>query len=494
MLRLQGLHPVWLQDVHWEYFMHSIMALEGQQTWLPLLAHSDPRHPNHCNKNRRVTPATITVECSGLGGGDLHLAQPWHVCIRTNKHKQQVYGPSLALLEESVRTSDQSTIHFTGLGLTKSLQEFLVLHYYATDSASSWFDLLSDWFPHYDSHLCPIPGSADMPTRGHSRDRSLMHPCYVLINAEDYWAFNQRPHGLMELVLGDRDLSFPWILPQMINFPIIQAFLAPLVPGGFACVTMNVWHNGAALDFRLVDCFDGFFVQVTVCCVRTLMDNILTAAPIVTPQIHIDLLVLPDPQVLQVTAFVPGGDTLISSRSVAVVDRRDRVYVVLHTVLRQRFPDMLHVGFEILTVHPSSKWLDPTFGPQKEKVVIVYTDEFLRRNAAVLLRLSFPPYDEEGAIYITRRLRLRTLVRQLGLSPLCGHDGENCLCFVNGIELANEIDAAVEDAAFIYCWMLPLGIADSASVPSLEVLADDQGAGDVLTCPPQGGSPSTAAM
>ena len=198
-----------------------------------------------------------------------------------------------------------------------------------------------------------------------------MHPCYVLIHAEDYWAFNRRPHGLVELVLGDRDMSFPCILPQLINFPIVQAFLAPLVPGGLACITMNVWHNGAALDFHLLNCFDGFFVQVTVCCGRTLMDNILTAAPIVTPRIHIDPLVLPDPQLLQVTAFVPGGDTLISSRSVAVVHRRDRVYAVLDTVLRQRFPDMLHVGFEILTVHPSSKWLDPTFSPQKEKVVVV---------------------------------------------------------------------------------------------------------------------------
>ena len=130
--------------------------------------------------------------------------------------------------------------------------------------------------------------------------------------------------------------------------------------------------------------------------------------------------------------------------------------------------------------------------------MIVYTDEFLRRDATV----SFPAYDEEEAIYTTRRLRLRTLVRQLELSPLCGHDGDNCLCFVNGIELANEIDAAVEDAAFIYCWMLPLAtneavelvsITDSASVRSLEVLASDQEAGDVLTCPPQGGSLSTAA-
>ena len=183
MLRLQGLHPVWLQDVHWEYFMHSIMALEGQQTWLPLLAHSDPRHPNFCNKNRRVTPASIIVECSGVGGGDLNLAQPWHVCIRTNKHKQQVYGPSLALLEESVRTSDQSTIHFTGLGLTKSLQEFLVLHYYATDSAASWFDLLSDWFPQV---RWPSPGrlrhlARDIFRRIHvaPSHRRAPHPCWT---------------------------------------------------------------------------------------------------------------------------------------------------------------------------------------------------------------------------------------------------------------------------------------------------------------------------
>ena len=268
-------------------------------------------------------------------------------------------------------------------------------------------------------------------------------------------------------------------------------------------MTMNVWFNGAALDFRLVNCFDGFFVQVTVSRCRTLLDNIITAAPLLIPQLHIEVLVLPDSQFLRVSAFVPGGDTLISSRSVSLVNRRDRVYAVLHAVLRQRFPDMLHVGFEILTVRPSSTWLDPTFGPQKEKVVIVYTDELLRINAAVLLRLSFPPYEEEGTIYTSRRLRLRTLVRQLGLSTLCGHDGDNCLCFVNGNELGNDVDAAVEDAAFISCWMLPLStseevelvsVADSTSVRSLVALTPDRGAGEVQSCSPLGGVSSTAAM
>ncbi len=90
-------------------------------------------------------------------------------------------------------------------------------------------------------------------------------------------------NGLMDWwsLFWETGLSFPCILPQMINFPIVQAFLAPLVPGGLAC-TMNVWHKGAALDFHLVNCIDGFFAQVTVGCGRTLMDNILTAAPIVT--------------------------------------------------------------------------------------------------------------------------------------------------------------------------------------------------------------------
>ncbi len=345
-------------------------------------------------------------------------------------------------------------------------------------SAGQFSDLRDSWTDEA-WHLTTIDS-----TRGHSRDRSLMHPCYVLIHADDYWAFNQRRDGLIELVLGDRDLSFPCVLPQMINFPTVQTFLAPLVPEALACISLNIWHNGAALDFRLVSCFAGFFVQVTVSCGRAIMDNIIMAAPIVTPHIHIDTLVLPDPQLLQVTAFVPGGDTLISSRSVTVVQRRDRVFAVLDTVLKQRFPDMLHVGFEILTVHPSAKWLDATFSPHKEKGVIVYSDEFLRPAAAVLLRLSLPPHDAEGAIYVPRRLRLSALVRQLGLSRLCGQDGVNCLCYINGIELTNEIDAAVEDAAFIHCWMLPLAaneevelvsVEDTASLRSVEFLAMIQG-------------------
>ena len=231
--------------------------------------------------------------------------------------------------------------------------------------------------------LCAIDA-----TRGHSRDRSLMHPCYILVQVDDYWAFNHRPHGLLELVLGSRDLSFPCVLPQMINVPVLQAFLAPLLPQRLSCLSLHMWHNGAAVDYQLVNCFNGFFVQVTVDVNSILMDNIWLAAPLIIPQLHIDQVVLTDPQLLQVTAFVPGGDTLISSRALTMIEKRNRVFTILDSTLRQRFTDMRNVGFLLLTAHPSSKWMDPAFSPQNEKVVVVYSDEVLQGSASVLLRLT----------------------------------------------------------------------------------------------------------
>ena len=126
-----------------------------------------------------------------------------------------------------------------------------------------------------------------------------MHPCYILIQADDYWVFNHRP--------------------------------------------LQMWHNGAAVDYQLVSCFNGFFIQVVVEVNNILMENIRLAAPLIIP--HIDQMVLTDPQLLQVTAFVPGGDTLISSRSLTMTEKRNRVFTILASGLRQRFADMRNVGF-----------------------------------------------------------------------------------------------------------------------------------------------------
>ena len=79
----------------------------------------------------------VEVECTGLGGHDLGGPIPWHLCIRTDKFKQGIYGPSIACLEGSLSGGQQQAKCEVALGLTKAMHEFLILHYFATDSADS---------------------------------------------------------------------------------------------------------------------------------------------------------------------------------------------------------------------------------------------------------------------------------------------------------------------------------------------------------------------
>ncbi len=91
--------------------------------------------PKKCVPVIRQNP--LHVECTGLGGGDLGGPLPWDVCIRTGKNHDNVYGPSMATVEET-RTVGKREMHLVALGMTKNCHGFLVLRYYACDSALLW--------------------------------------------------------------------------------------------------------------------------------------------------------------------------------------------------------------------------------------------------------------------------------------------------------------------------------------------------------------------
>ena len=83
---------------------------------------------------------TLAVKCTGLGGADLNSPTPWDILVRTGRHHEEVYGPSLARLEFP-GAFNQENVMYVGLGLTKATHEFVMLHYFATDSAQIWDDL-----------------------------------------------------------------------------------------------------------------------------------------------------------------------------------------------------------------------------------------------------------------------------------------------------------------------------------------------------------------
>ena len=95
----------------------------------------------------RKLPDIIRVDCTGLGGHDLGGPLPWHICVRTDRHGQNIYGPSLATIETTVHHPQRRPRHIVALGLTKAMHEFLTLHYFATDSAAGWDDLMVKRLP-----------------------------------------------------------------------------------------------------------------------------------------------------------------------------------------------------------------------------------------------------------------------------------------------------------------------------------------------------------
>ena len=66
-----------------------------------------------------VRPKSIQIDCTGLGGHDLGGGQPWHVCLRTDRHGQSIYGPSVAAIETVQNDGRKHPIHTVALGIIK---------------------------------------------------------------------------------------------------------------------------------------------------------------------------------------------------------------------------------------------------------------------------------------------------------------------------------------------------------------------------------------
>ena len=81
-------------------------------------------------------------------------------------------------------------------------------------------------------------------SRGRSRNRELHYPCYMLVDFCAFRSFGLRPHGVIEVVLGQEEFSFPTVLPITVNVVLLGEFLAPLFayrPSGPAVAGLDQW-------------------------------------------------------------------------------------------------------------------------------------------------------------------------------------------------------------------------------------------------------------
>ena len=201
---------------------------------------------------------------------------------------------------------------------------------------ASRFEDLADPVQVEPWRLIPIDTS-----RGMSRNRELHHPCYMLVGFRAFRSFGLRPHGVMEVVLGQEDFSFPTVL---------------------------------LVGLALVACQEDFFLQVQVWCGPTLMQNMVVAAPLLNGTLHFDMDAITDTSLVRVTIYIPGGNTLTSSRVLTVTCLRAMLETFALGELRSRFRDLREVGFRVIPVHPVVTWHAPVLPLNKEKMVLIYED------------------------------------------------------------------------------------------------------------------------
>ena len=123
------------------------------------------------------------------------------------------------------------------------------------DITGSFDDLRNQW-PQVEWWVSRVHAAA-----ASSRMPLLQHVNYVLISGEDFRAFAENPHGLMEFGFEEPQL-FTTVLPRLINWPILRTFLAPLWAGMQAGITARAVLNGVALTHQLVECNSGFYLRI----------------------------------------------------------------------------------------------------------------------------------------------------------------------------------------------------------------------------------------
>ena len=99
-------------------------------------------------------------------------------------------------------------------------------------------------------------------TRAQSGHRALAYPTYVMVSHDDFASFEQRPHGLMEVVVTGDSWLFGTVLPWRVNWPIIREFISPWCPMGMVVDRIEILLSGLRLTEQLVECWHGFYARV----------------------------------------------------------------------------------------------------------------------------------------------------------------------------------------------------------------------------------------
>ena len=178
-------------------------------------------------------PQLVNIDCTGLGGHDLGGFKDYDICIRTDKHGQSIYSPSVTPLESPGRDGDLH-VSLVPLGGSKAMHEFLVLHYMATDSAEAWDTFLDLCLPQCTWERAGSRRALAL----HMFDKYHVAPCHRRL-AHPSWIASMKL--MLDLLLGARQKRYLCSRP-LHNLPA-QVYVRGFSAGSYSgiCLLHLLW-------------------------------------------------------------------------------------------------------------------------------------------------------------------------------------------------------------------------------------------------------------
>ena len=149
-------------------------------------------------------------------------------------------------------------------------------------------------------------------TRPQSSQRALAYPSYIMVTHDDFASFEQRPHGLMEVIIPGDSWLFGTVLPWRVNWSILREFIAPWCPLGLVMDRIEFLLSGTLLTEQIVECWHGFYARVILTYRGSPPPMMLPFRQLWAPLPHLQHSIIGD-QVYRHVVYVPGGTSLLFS-------------------------------------------------------------------------------------------------------------------------------------------------------------------------------------
>ena len=195
-------------------------------------------------------------------------------------------------------------------------------------------------------------------TRAQSGHRALEYPSYVMVSHDDFASFEQRPHGLMEVVVPGGSWLFGTVLPWRVNWPIIREFITLWCPMGMVVDRIEIILSGVHLTEQLVECWHGFYARIILTYGGSPSPVLLPFRQLGAPLPHLRHTMVGN-LVRKHIVYVPGGTSLLFSYTFEALGKEVQWFGGLPGVLQESALLLCPCAFRLLRVHEVIRGFSP---------------------------------------------------------------------------------------------------------------------------------------